>query len=137
MNAYFVDAGEHRYVAERIDGWPRYEAERFVELVVAPSRERAKSLFLRRNARHGIEFTDIKSVRLVKKGVDYPEGVVRDDVVGLRLWAAYSRLIGDVECAEEEERLAAELEERLHKHGGDQELGGTMREVHYAHTFAQ
>ena len=74
MNAYFVDAGDAYTVVEHIADLPRYEEWRVCHLVYAETRGRAKSLFVR-NYGEAIEFSDIRSCRLVAKDVKAGEGL--------------------------------------------------------------
>jgi len=89
MNAYFMDAGVQLVVAEYIDGVPRYERETICHLVFAPTRGRAKTLFLRKE---GLDFLDIQSVRLVARDVDREAMVAPYDDP---LWSAVDKMLDE------------------------------------------
>lgn len=78
MNAYFVDAGDRKVIAEYIDWWPRYEVERVCGLVFAETPGKAKALFVKRYERDDVEFVALRC-RLVARDVDRPAGVAADD----------------------------------------------------------
>ena len=65
-------------VVEYIAETARREVAWLVDVIVAPSRGRAKSIFTQLNRDH-IDYTDIKSCRIVGYDVDRPEGPVDGD----------------------------------------------------------
>lgn len=65
MNIYLCTL-EHRTAVEYIDGWARYEDVYELELVVAPTRGKARAIFVEHV---NLEFTDPMSIRKVKHDI--------------------------------------------------------------------
>lgn len=98
MNIYIVDAGElsEAVYEDYSVGAGHWEYFQAIELIAAPTRGTAKSEFLK--VYDNLEITEIKSVRLIARDVDYVRGRVWDDE---RLWLYASCLTNDYDEAVE------------------------------------
>jgi hypothetical protein len=82
MNVYLCDAGEMQVFVEVVAEWPRYEWERVFNIVAAPTRAKAKKLFIDENGSE-LEWISPMSIRKigefdVEVGIldDYSEGSI-------------------------------------------------------------
>ena len=74
---FFIDAGDNEYVEEYIDGFPRYETARICELVVAETRGKAKSLFLKHSKDTWLEWKDkMKIWKISNDNLGFKAGVI-------------------------------------------------------------
>lgn len=62
MRVFFVGCKDVAVLQEYIDGWPRYERVNLCELIAAPTRGTAKSMFARA---HRTSFTEISTCQFV------------------------------------------------------------------------
>lgn len=97
MNVYHLDAGEQREAVyedheNNVGHWEYFEAQ---DLIAAPSRGRAKSLFLDEFGM--LDWTSSISIRLIEKDIDLPEGQVNDPT----LWLQSSMIVHDMAQAME------------------------------------
>lgn len=83
MNIYFVDAGFHRVVVDRVDIYDVWGDEGVAGFVVANTRGQARSLFIAHDgftwSRVYLEWTDKISIRLCVKDVDFAPGLITPD----------------------------------------------------------
>lgn len=90
MKAFWIDAGDHRYIEEYIDEWARHEIAWFGGLVYAETAGKAKHLFIEANnadyRNPTFEYTDKMSIRVLatstteewKPGLDDFDNPVED-----------------------------------------------------------
>lgn len=102
MRAYWMDAGDHDVVVEYIAEWPRYERERVCDIVLAPTRGKARSIFINRYRRIGgghvyLEWTyPIRMIQLDKNVDGEPGFLSRKHPDYGRLWEAVAKIEGDL-----------------------------------------
>jgi hypothetical protein len=77
-NIYFVKVKNVLYIAEYIDEFPRYETEDFVEIIIAKTPGKAKSLFYKKYKKEDIEWKDIHILKIASRSEEDPKIVLKE-----------------------------------------------------------
>ena len=102
INAYMVDAGEHRCVIESLGELGSiYGMERIISVVWAETRSKAKAAFIKFHASHAsytqvdFEFTDPMKITLLAKNMNHaPEVDPSCDLTGIYWYPVYAFVEG-------------------------------------------
>ncbi len=89
--AWYCDAGNHQEIEEMIEGWPRYSEIRLFGIVVAETRNKAKTKFLDYiNSNFmgcDVEYIDIRT----RKIMEYKEDIILNGSEPHQLWEEVDR----------------------------------------------